>query len=353
MREISWEAAGLLLVLVALNGCGATDPTGMGQDPEAAGPAPLLPQAIDGMPFQRGMVYGIFGRSGRRFHRANLEALEALGVDSIEIVIPRAMDTIHSTELTDTDPWVTPSRESLEQAVDEAHRLGMRVLLLPILFIQHLSGEEWRGSLEPADWDRWWENYDAFIVDEAAWAARQNVEMFSVGSELCSTERFTDRWAELIGRVREVFGGRVTYSANWDHLEQLGFASLTDFVGMNAYHEVGKNGTDVAALVAAWDVILPRVEAWQQRVRRPLVVTEVGYQSRHGTTRAPWDYLGEGAPDPAEQDRAYRAFIEAWSRVPGLAGTYFYIWWDEDDGGRGYTPRGKPAAETLKRWYNQ
>ena len=74
---------------------------------------------------------------------------------------------------------------------------------------------------------------------------------------------------------------------------------------------------------------------------------------RRGSTSHPWDYMAAGEADLAEQDIGYRAFIDAWSGMPWLIGTYFYQWWDEEDGGRGYTPRGKPAGRTLRRWYTQ
>ena len=51
---------------------------------------------------------------------------------------------------------------------------------------------------------------------------------------------------------------------------------------------------------------------------------------------------------------AARTQLTALTGRPWLAGVYFYMWWDDPaDGGIGYTPRGKPAAATLRRWYTQ
>jgi hypothetical protein len=262
------------------------------------------------------------------------------------------MDNVRATTLSADDPHVTPSRESLSQAVTQAHRLGMRVLLFPILFIRELTDDDWRGTLAPADLDLWWEAYTTFILEAARWAAARQVESFSVGSELCSLEADTARWRELIRQVRRVYPGEVTYSANWDHLEVLQFADDLDVLGMNAYFEIGRPGAGLAELVANWQPILDDVERWQRRHGKPVVVTEVGYPSRAGATVDPWNYLGEGEVDVEEQELGYRAFMTAWSTRPWLAGAYFYLWWDDpDDGGRGYTPREKPAARTLRQWY--
>ena len=298
------------------------------------------------------MVYGIFGREGSAFHRENLEAIRDLGVDSIQIVVPRAMETIHATAISAADATLTPSRRSLEQAVAAARRLDLQVFLFPIVFVRQLEEGEWRGVLAPSDWDAWWESYRAFILEEARWAAAHQVAIFSVGSELLSTEPMEDRWRQLLADVRRIYPGQVTYSANWDHLEVIGFADALDFLGMNAYFEVGDTAPTLPGLLTRWQAPLATVNAWQARHDKPVVVTEVGYPSRRGGTVDPWNYLAQGPADAEEQDLGYQAFILAWQDQPWLAGTYFYMWWDDPaDGGRGYTPRGKPAARTLSRWY--
>ncbi|MCZ6599473.1 MAG: hypothetical protein O7A07_01395 [Acidobacteria bacterium] len=340
MRTAAVGAA-ILLVLGASGG-------------HSPGPLPMppgLPAQVDGIPYQRGMVYGIFGRHGMEFHRANLIALHDLGVDSVQMVVPHSMETIHATTISGGDPDLTPSRESLEQAVELAHNLGLRVFIFPIVFVRHLDEDEWRGVLAPSDWDAWWDAYEAFILDEARWAAAHQVEIFSVGSELLSTEAMEGRWRDLVAQVRLIFPGLVTYSANWDHLDVIGFADTLDFLGMNAYFEVGDAAPTLEGLLQAWSHSLSGVARWQARHGKPVVVTEIGYPSRRGGTIDPWNYLGTGEPDVNEQDLGYRAFILAWRSRPWYAGAYFYMWWDDAQGGRGYTPRGKPAAETLRRWY--
>ena len=337
-------AAGMAALLLQLAACAG--PT--------AGPSPLppgLPAQVDGIPYQRGMVYGIFGRQGTEFHRANLTALRDLGVDSVQIVVPRSMESIHATAISAADTDLTPSRESLAQAVTLAHDLGLRVFIFPIVFVRHLEEGEWRGVLAPTDWDAWWDAYQAFILEEARWAATHGVEIFSVGSELLSTETMEARWRELVAQVRRVYPGLVTYSANWDHLDSMAFADSLDFLGMNAYFKVGDSAPTLPGLLQRWQQPLATVARWQARHGLPVVVTEIGYPSRRGGTVDPWNYLGTGEADASEQDLGYRAFILAWRSQPWYAGAYFYIWWDDAQADRGYTPRGKPAAESLHRWY--
>jgi hypothetical protein len=77
----------------------------------------------------------------------------------------------------------------------------------------------------------------------------------------------------------------------------------------------------------------------------------VGYLSQRGATAWPWN---EGATEPVdleEQRRAYQAFVDAWADAPP-AGVYFWNWygWGGDVSG-GYTPRGKPAVDELRRFF--
>jgi glycosyl hydrolase family 113 len=305
------------------------------------------------IPFQKGMVLGIFSRSDPSYFRTSLKELQDLGVDSVSLIVPKVQKDIKATGFYD-DPWITPSDESLRLAAREAHRLGMRVFLFPIVYVAQLGEKEWRGTLSPPSWDAWFRAYEEMILHYARLAAEERIEFFSIGSELCSTESFRDRWLGVIRKAREVFPGKITYSANWDHLDPVTFGGALDFLGMNAYYEVGKGETSsVEAMTARWREIQKGIRTWRlSNGDKPVVITEVGYPSRTGAGKDPWNYFGEGDPDPEEQRKCYEAFVRAWKGERMLDGVYFYLWWG--DGGPGdtdYTPRGKAAASVIRSWY--
>lgn len=250
---------------------------------------------------------------------------------------------------------MTPGDEALRRTIRGAHRRGMSVLLMPIVYVDHMEEGEWRGTIDPPDWRAWFDSYGGMILRYARLAEEEHAAILSVGSELCSTEHRRGDWSALIGEVRSVYGGRVTYSSNWDHREALAFADLLDYVGMNGYFELSPDPeAGVEGLARAWAPIVREVEDWRRGTGRPLLLTEVGYPSRTGSASNPWDYTAPGDPDPEAQARAYRAFLRAWTGIPGLAGVYFYMWWGE--GGpadTGYTPRGKPAEDILRKWFQE
>jgi len=283
-----------------------------------------------------------------------LDEMRGLGVDSVSLVVPKATPDTRSLTFVD-DPWATPSDRAVRTAARLARERGMRVMLFPLIHVQELDTGEWRGTLQPADWGKWFQAYGELVLHYARLAEAESIDVFSIGSELCSSEAREQDWRALIARVREVYHGRVLYSANWDHYREIRFWDALDFVGVNAYYRLsGAPEPTVEELTAGWTGHRDALISWARREGRPLLITEVGYPSRAGAADDPWDYTAERPADLELQRRCYRAFVEAWSGVRELSGAFFYLWWGEGGAGdRDYTPRGKPAAAELARWFGK
>lgn len=262
----------------------------------------------------------------------------------------RATD-VHATAIAPGP--VTPDDAQVTAAVEAARARGLAVTVFPILMLDRTAPGQWRGTMAPTDVDAFWTSYERFILHYAALAAGAGASTLVVGSELGSTERWRDRWFHLIGRVRKIFDGTLLYSANWDHFEHVTFWARLDGLGVTGYFELtDDDDASVATLSAAWTTARRELVAAARKLGKPLWLTEVGYVSRDGATRAPWDYLRGTRVDLEEQRRAYAALAQAWSDVPELAGLFVWEW--SGAGGAldgGYTPRGKPAACELAAWF--
>ena len=70
------------------------------------------------------------------------------------------------------------------------------------------------------------------------------IDVFSVGSELNSTEDQADRWRHIVDRVRARFPGRVTYTANWDRYDNVTFWQMVDFISVSSYFELSREDPD-------------------------------------------------------------------------------------------------------------
>ncbi len=242
----------------------------------------------------------------------------------------------------------------LGRLIDYAHSRGLSVFLFPTLHIQHLGYKEWRGVLKPDDVEEWWKNYFHIIRYYLLIARDHNVELFSVGSELCAMEWDYDHWSRIIKYCRRNYRGLLTYSANWDHFHNISFIKDLDFLGMNAYFGLThKLDPTLPDLLEAWKPAKKRFEEAYTEYQTPILITEIGYPSVDGANKDPWNYFSTAKLDTAEQELCYKAFVETWDPPPSyLHGVYFYNWWGEGGiGDRDYTPRFKPAEKILRKWY--
>lgn len=251
------------------------------------------------------------------------------------------------------------NREAVARAIEQAHARGLRVMLVPHLWVE--TGG-WRALIDPGTdegWERWALAYESFVLEWAKVASLTNVELFSVGVELRSfvTTRRADRFRAIVRSVRRVYPGLLTYSANWDDAEDTLIWSEVDLIGVNAFFplasrdhapfsELMKGGADVAARLA-----------WlADALNKPVVLTEIGYTTRKNPAIRPWEWpdsMVSVVVDEAAQAEAYTAIIAPLLTTPQAAG--FFVWRyyaDPDDVSQeaewGFSPRGKLAELVLR-----
>lgn len=304
----------------------------------------------------RGVALGLWDvpadKDATELVRPRLAEIAALGADHVEIVVHWRQKDVRASKLA-PDAAVTIPDARLREVLREAARQNLQVLLFPIVDVEVRAKGAWRGTLAPKDVDAWWKSYEAFVLHYAALAAEEKVALFSIGSELGSTEAWRDRWYHLISRVEKRYAGPLVYSANWDHYREVSFWTRVDYVGINAYHELTSDSdASEKELTAAWVKERDVLVAFATKQGKPLLITEIGYPSLDGAAVHPWDYTSTAKVDLEEQRRCYQAFADAWANEATLAGVFFWVWYG--DGGkqdRGYTPRGKPAEKVVRAWF--
>jgi hypothetical protein len=282
---------------------------------------------------------------------ASLVELTALGATHVAFAVHWAQPDVSANRIA-ASASISARDADVRAAIRAAHAAGLEVMLFPIVHVERRAMGQWRGTLAPDDVDAWWSSYERFITHYARIAADERVEVFSVGSELGTTELWRDRWFSLVSSVREHYHGPLVYSANWDHFEHVSFWSRIDYVGVTGYFELTRDrDAGVEALASAWRRHRQVLVGQARRAGKPLWLTEVGYQSRDGAATNPWNYSTDDPVDVEEQRRAYQAFADAWDDSP-LDGVFF--WTYNGPGGprdTDYTWRAKPAAGVLRRWF--
>jgi hypothetical protein len=282
----------------------------------------------------------------------SLKEIKALGANFVSVVVQWSSRDVRSSKIQPRKGHTTTA-VSLARILMRAKAHKLNVILFPIVDIQHRKPLEWRGAIKPDSWKRWWAAYRRFVMHYARIAAKHRVAVFSVGSELVTTEKMRNRWTALIRSVRSVYRGKLLYSANWDHYDPVTFWDHIDLVGLTSYYQLAKkNNANEQTMLASWQRIRGKLSKWAKKKRRKLVFTEVGYPSLDGGAVHPWDYT-QGTPvDLEEQRRAYRAFVRAWTGNSSIGGVVFWDWYGK--GGpqdTSYTPRNKPAAKVIQRWF--
>jgi hypothetical protein len=349
MRRRAFITLGLIAILVS------------GAAPVREGPAGLA----SAPPRQRGVALGLFAEDVSFDYGPLLQEIAALGATHVSLIVPLYQEHGGSTTLR-LHTRLSPSLGATAEAVRAARRAGLEVMLFPIVRLAApRAPNEWRGTLAPDDVDAWFASYSELLGDLAALATMTGVGRLVVGSELSSLDGDVPRWTALVKRIRALFGGTLVYSANWDHYQQARLFDLVDEAGVVGYFNLREPGGagDVEALARRWRALATELGGWAAGRRQPFVFTEIGYRSRAGATATPWDEGPGGVPDLEEQRRGFEAFRRTWTSPaapasspsalpPGLrfAGAYVWNWYGY--GGPGttsYTPRGKPAAEEVRR----
>jgi hypothetical protein len=288
-----------------------------------------------------------------------LDEIVATGANTVNLVVPGHQENCSSNSIF-IDVRKCPGPKRVVEIVRYAKKIGLSVVLMPIVLLENGREGEWRGKINPEKWEEWWKEYDSYILYNANLAQEGGADVFMVGSELVSTEKQSDKWKALIAEVRKVFKGRLSYSANWDHYKPIDWWGDLDIIGMTTYYDLtgGKKPT-VETLVDAWKPIRKEILEWQAKINRPLIFTEVGWPNQVTCGQYPWDYYrSPDSPDPEAQANCFEAFFRTWASDTSTAGYLVWEWRTSvdqkiDEKDTSYSPEGKRAMAVIKKYLNQ
>jgi len=234
-------------------------------------------------------------------------------------------------------------------------------MLKPHLDILDASYGGWRGEIscvKDPDWVKWFEAYKNFLMHYVQIANEHNVEMFCVGTELTeSTLTKPDMWRKLIQDIKKKYKGDVTYAANWND-EYLGilFWDELDYAGIDAYFPLSdKAEPTYEELMESWKKWYAEIEAWQAKIRKPVIFPEVGYHSATYAAHAPWTHIASGQVSMELQRTCYKALVDTFWDKEWFYGAYWWDWGTSVQMGgknsRSFTPQNKSAEDYVKQLY--
>jgi len=204
------------------------------------------------------------------------------------------------------------------------------------------------------------------MIHNAKFAEENNIELLCVGTELRSSLQMQpEKWKKLIIEIKEVYSGKLTYAANWDgEFHDVTFWDDMDYIGIQAYFPLTSHADpSLKEIRVGWRRHVRELKKLSRLHDKPILFTEVGYRSDNTATIEPWVWgsaLNDtiNLPSNKVQNLAYEAlFRELWDR-DWFAGMYFWQWHNNDkpnaqESAREFTPRFKPAENTMARWYGK
>ncbi len=284
-----------------------------------------------------------------------------------------------------TDAYnMTASFDSVEHAIIEAQDQGLSVFLKPQInalnpSLSFYTGNEYSNLTDPdaiiSDPAAFFAGYKAYILERAALAEKYNVPLLSIGNEMLSATKaeYTSYWTDLIASVREVYSGKLTYSAftemvylPHDEVNNIQFWDKLDYVGVDVYPDfpTGTATPTVAQLDAEWSAQgwMHYLETIASKTGKELIFTETGAGSYAGAAnRSTYTDALIGGPgtqrDDVTQANWYQSFIDTWNGTVSpdwLAGSFF---WNNDPQAtglyyaNGYAIHEKPAGIIVTSFF--
>jgi hypothetical protein len=301
----------------------------------------------------------------------SLKRLAATGANYASLLATQYVQTSTSTTIA---PVVdkTPLDDQVVFAVQNIHNQGLNVVFKP-----HVDSLDnvWRGQLAPTNISDWFSSYQSFIVHYATMAQANyvNGDVFVIGTEFASLSgsAYQSNWETIISAVRAVYSGPIAYASNatgaGDEFTTVSFWDKVDIIGVDGYFPLTNHADPtIPQLVAAWTDNLygfnpvAALQNLQSTYNKPLIFTELGYESTPGTNEQPWNYSLSDGYDPTEQEDCYEAFFEVFSQQTSWMKGVFWWNWAAGSATTPYDPStdttldpdGKPAGTvTLPQWY--
>ncbi|MEQ9221812.1 MAG: hypothetical protein RLO17_27395 [Cyclobacteriaceae bacterium] len=297
----------------------------------------------------------------REITREQMAELKQLNVGWVAI-IPYAFAQSGEPEISFNHErqWWGERTEGTKELISLARECGMKIMLKPHVWVR---GEGWTGDFtlnNEHDWKKWEEDFSNYILHFASLADSLDVELFSIGTEyrIPARER-PDYWRKLIGEVRKVYQGNITYASNWDNFMNISWWDAVDYLGVDAYFPlVDKENPSTRELIKGWEPIVNELETFAEKWDKPILFTEYGFQSMNGAAGKHWELDRKQIPVNEElQALAYDATFQSFMSKKWYAGGFFWKWYffqrSPEQYTTDWTPQNKKAEQIIAKWYGQ
>jgi hypothetical protein len=246
----------------------------------------------------------------------------------------------------------SPTLDDLAAGLETVAREGLSAVVAPALEVEG----NYPGAYDPEDPAAFFDAYADHVERIADIAGDHDVAAFIAGSMLSLLDgpEHTASWKAILDEVRARCSCQVSYSAeNVEGAERVEFWDAADVIAYTSLAALtDEPSTDPDVLTAAWAPVKGRLEALGRKFGKPVVIAELGYQSREDQAAAP-AYGASGEPSEEAQAALFEAAFRAFAGAPWFGGIAWY-----ELNGDGAEPEpddygfaGKLAEEVLRAWH--
>ncbi|HEX2958368.1 MAG TPA: hypothetical protein VHO70_16150 [Chitinispirillaceae bacterium] len=281
----------------------------------------------------------------------NINRLKSIGVTTLYLIPCYFTPDPRSSTLDSTSQTIPDSQ--LCSAITIAQNAGLEVVLKP--HIDCLNGQP-RYTIDPENYDLWMLRYRTFIVKYLSIASQYGHRSFVIATELDNIVE-NSLFTSFCDSIRNVSPINIILSTSYNHFIKSDIWKHADIVGVNAYFNLDNSDNPrESTLRETWNYYLNTIQQFSQLNGKQVILTEAGFMSRSNAASNPGDFSGDPSVDVSLQEQCYEALLSQACKFDNIQGIFFWQWelgTSSSDVEKDYTPRGKPAESTIKRYWAQ
>lgn len=215
------------------------------------------------------------------------DVIQRTNSNAISVIVTEYIDTAHSWEIK-KDPQKTPTEADLKTIVSYAK--SKAVILTPHIDVKDNTSRTLISFNTEEEWKSFFTSYNRFIVKYATIAQKEKIPFFCVSTELSGTSNHINEWIQIIRNIKTIYTGKLIFAFNHDHdfNNNLTFLNQIDFIGISAYYPLSKDLEPTVELIKnSWIPIFKNLEKLSITYEKPIILSEVGYESKAGCTISP------------------------------------------------------------------
>jgi len=255
--------------------------------------------------------------------------------------------------------WFGETKLGVKQYIETLKKSHLKIMMKPQIWV-------WRGEFTglikmktEAEWLQLEQTYSNFILEYAEIAQDMHTELFCIGTELENFVAYRPEfWKQLIGKIRTVYKGKLTYAANWNEFGKTPFWGQLDYIGIDAYFPVSDKQTPtVQDCKDGWESFKSEIREISEQMKEPVLFTEFGYKSTDFAAMAPWESNRETTNVNLDaQSNAIQALFDEFWDEDWFAGGFVWKWYRDHKKAGGennarFTPQNKPAEDIVRTYY--